>query len=89
MYNHHSLKKRNFNNQAKKISIVIIGYNTESNLLKINNSVLNRTIYNLEGEEKYTIEINEPNPTSYNYEIPDEAKLAQFEVETSLMDEED
>ena len=32
-------------------------YNTKSNLLKINNNVFNRTIYNSEGEKKYTIEI--------------------------------
>ena len=32
-------------------------YNTELNLLKINNNVFNRTIYNSEGEEKYRIEI--------------------------------
>ncbi len=32
-------------------------YNTESNLIKINNNVFKRNIYNSEGEDKYTIEI--------------------------------
>ena len=56
-------------------------YNTESNLLKINNNVFNRTIYNSEGEEKYRIEIKSDKAKWFK-----DKELLEFSTESSQVE---
>ena len=59
-------------------------YNTKSNLLKINNNVFNRTIYNSEGEKKYTIEIKSDNAKWFKNKELLEFTSKDSQVETTI-----
>ncbi len=59
-------------------------YNTEGNILKINNNVFNRTIYNSKGEEKYTIEIKSDNAKWFKNKELLEFTSKGSQVETTI-----